>query len=225
MSHSFYKKSINDFGKTSKNFSRKLLVVAVFWLSAIATSLAFIGHYSNIPGLAGLPPALWPVDSQIALDDKLPTLIMFAHPRCPCTRASISELEQLMSDCRGQLNAQVWFIKPGGTADDWTDTDLRHSAAAIPGVKVYTDNDGNEAHRFQSETSGQTVLYGKNGQLLFHGGITISRGHAGDNPGLNALEALVTHKIFNPIQAPVFGCLLYKVCTNPNKIGDAQSKQ
>jgi hypothetical protein len=139
---------------------------------------------------------------------------MFAHPRCPCTRASIGELEQLMSDCQGRLEAQVWFIKPAGTPDDWTNTDLWRTAARIPGVSVHCDEGEVEARRFHAETSGETLLYDQNGQLRYQGGLTISRGHFGDNPELNALELLINGKAetelsIHLVKAPVFGCSLF----------------
>ena len=133
---------------------------------------------------------------------------MFAHPHCPCTRASVGELARLLTGLNGKLAAQVWFVQPAGTGPDWTNTDLWASAAAIPGVTVHGDAAGLEAQRFGAGTSGQTVLYDQNGQLLFHGGITIERGHFGDNPGANAVKRLVNHQPAELIQTPVFGCSL-----------------
>jgi hypothetical protein len=215
--NSFYNKSVNDFSKKKGRWIT--LIAAVLWLSAITTGMAFMLRYSTSPGPTGVTPINWPVDSRIALDVNRPTLIMFAHPHCPCTRASIGELDQLMANCQGRLSAQVWFIKPAGTPADWTDTDLWHRTSAIPGVTVHRDDDGVEARRFQAETSGQTLLYAQNGQLLFRGGITISRGHAGDNPGLDALQALLEHKSSKQVQTPVFGCPLFAASTNQPQTG------
>jgi hypothetical protein len=220
-----YNKAADDFGKRNSRLGRITLLVAVLWLSAIVTSMAFILRYSNSPGHTGATPILWPVDSRIALDVHHPTLVMFAHPHCPCTRASIGELDQLMADCQGQFSAQVWFVKSVGTPEDWTDTDLWHKATAIPGVTVHRDVNGVEARRFQAETSGQTLLYDQDGQLLFHGGITISRDHAGDNPGRSALEALLKHKSLNQAQTPVFGCPLFEAFTNQSQTGRVLCKQ
>jgi hypothetical protein len=220
-----YNKAADDFGKRNSRLGRITLLVAVLWLSAIVTSMAFILRYSNSPGHTGVTPILWPVNSRIALDVHHPTLIMFAHPHCPCTRASIGELDQLMANHKGQFSAQVWFVKSVGTPEDWTDTDLWHKAAAIPGVTVHRDDNGVEARQFQAETSGQTLLYDQDGQLLFHGGITISRGHAGDNPGLSALEALQEHKSLHPAQTAVFGCPLFEAFTNQSQTGSVLCKQ
>lgn len=92
--------------------------------------------------------------------------------------------------------------------DEWVKTDLWHAAAAIPGVQVNVDHEGEEARLFQAVTSGQTLLYDSEGGLVFQGGITLSRGHAGDNPGRDAIESLLKQKIPSATSPPVFGCAL-----------------
>jgi hypothetical protein len=113
-----------------------------------------------------------------------------------------------MADTEGKLEACVVFIKPKGASTDWDDTELRRSAAAIPGVTVLTDADGSEARRFGAETSGHTLLFDRTGALLFSGGITASRGHAGRNDGESAIIAAVNGKQTLRARTPVFGCSL-----------------
>lgn len=145
---------------------------------------------------------------------------MLAHPHCPCTRASIGELAQIVADTQGKLDAYVLFTKPRGAGADWDDTELRRSAAAIPGVTVVTDADGSEAQRLGAKTSGHTFLFDSSGALLFSGGITASRGHAGRNAGESAIIAAVNGKRQERARAPVFGCSLVRqpgdetVCLN-----------
>jgi len=216
MNERVFNRSAEKISQTRRWWGSKLLIASTLWLSVIVTSMICILGYSNTPGRTGMTPVHWPTDSRIALDAKHPTLIMFAHPRCPCTLASIGELDQLMADCEGRLTVQVWFVKLDGTPGNWLDTDLWRQASTIPGVKVYRDDGGVEARRFQAETSGQAVLYEPDGQLLFHGGLTISRGHAGDNPGLAAVETLLNHQSLAQAQTPVFGCPLFTAGTNRN---------
>jgi hypothetical protein len=71
-----------------------------------------------------------------------------------------------------------------------------------------TDADGSEARRFGAETSGHTLLFDPNGSLLFSGGITASRGHAGRNAGESAIIAAVNGKRTDRTGTPVFGCSL-----------------
>jgi len=144
---------------------------------------------------------------------------MLVHPQCPCSRASIGELALLMAQSQGRLKAYVLFLKPAGFSDDWEKTDLWQSAAGIPGVKPLVDYDGMEARRFHAKTSGQTVLYDAEGRLLFSGGITAARGHAGDNAGRSAIVSLVNAKVADKAETPVFGCPLFDEnsdCRKPN---------
>ena len=120
-----------------------------------------------------------------------------------------------MSQAQGCLHAQVWFLRPEHTSEAWTNTGLWHAAAAIPGVNVHEDFAGLEARRFQARTSGQVLLYSVDGQLLFQGGITESRGHSGDNAGRSAITAIVFGQSAAVWQTPVFGCSLFETnCVN-----------
>jgi hypothetical protein len=133
---------------------------------------------------------------------------MFAHPHCPCTRASIGELAVLMTHCQNQIKACVVFFQPKGSSQDWPHTDLWRSAAAIPGVTVRPDEDGIEAKCFQATTSGHVVLYDAQGKLVFSGGITSSRGHAGDNAGRSEIMQWLRYETAAGSETPVFGCSL-----------------
>lgn len=88
-------------------------------------------------------------------------------------------------------------------------SDLWRTAAAIPGVTLMHDDDGREARRFGSATSGQTLLYDGDGVLRFSGGITGSRAHAGDNAGRRSLVALLSGGQPDRAATGVFGCPLF----------------
>ena len=171
--------------------------------------MTLVFGYANSPGVEGQTPAHWPANTKISASHGQPTLIMFAHPKCPCTRASLYELAQVAKAIGSTFYAQVWFIKPAGTSNDWTNTSLWNTASSIPGVAVYCDKSGIEASRFQAGTSGETVLYDASGNLLFHGGITLSRGHSGDNPALQELEQLWQLGSAAPCGTRVYGCPLF----------------
>jgi hypothetical protein len=111
-----------------------------------------------------------------------------------------------MAQAQGKVNAYVLFFRPKGASAEWDDTDLRRSAAAIPGVVVRADVDGAEARRFGGETSGHTLLFDGGGRLIFSGGITESRGHSGGNNGESAIVALLNGQSATRARTPVFGC-------------------
>jgi hypothetical protein len=165
--------------------------------------------YENRPGVSAEAPLLWPAESRIQRATDRATLVMLAHPHCPCTRASIGELASLMAHSQGRLNAYVLFLKPEGFTEEWEKTDLWESAVMIPGVTAMIDDGGAEARRFHAATSGQTILYGADGRLLFTGGITGSRGHAGDNAGRSSIVSLVNAGTAERTETFVFGCPLF----------------
>ncbi len=167
-----------------------------------------MAQYSQTAGAAGPAPAQWPESSQGHPAPSQYHLVLFLHPRCPCSRATLGELEQLVAHCQGLFSAQVWFIQPQGMSEAWVKTDLWQAAAAIPGVQVGVDHDGEEARLFHAATSGQTLLYDARGGLIFQGGITLARSHSGDNPGRDAIESLLKQKISHATSTPVFGCAL-----------------
>jgi hypothetical protein len=192
----------------SRGISGGLKIAFALWVAVIGVAMVEVIGYSNSPSEPGMPPASWPTQSQIALEAGQPVLVMFAHPRCPCTRASLGELELLMASVSGRLRAHVLFFKPGDATEDWEQTALWRHASAIPGVTVRWDNAGTEARVFGVTTSGHTLLYDRSGRLQFQGGITLSRGHAGDNPGRIALVALAHGEPSSHPTTPVFGCSL-----------------
>ena len=91
-------------GATKKRRFAVILIAGTVWLSLVVTGMAMIIRYANVPGASGVKPVNWPADSQIALDANRFTLVMFAHPHCPCTRASLGELEQLTLEHSGIEN-------------------------------------------------------------------------------------------------------------------------
>lgn len=185
-----------------------LALLGGVWLFALVLGLRTLSAYESTPGRAASPSAAWPRDTRIPRDSDRATLVLLAHPQCPCTRATIGELALLMARCQGRVTAYVLFFKPAGFPEGWEKTDLWRSAGVIPGVHVHSDPDGAEAARFHAATSGQAILYDAQGRLVFRGGITAARGHAGDNAGRGAIVAFLTEGKVPARQTPVFGCSL-----------------
>jgi hypothetical protein len=200
-------------------FRAPVLGLAVcLWLAAVSVGVGWLWSYNHVAGAPARPPSQRPDTSAISRVADRHTLVMLAHPKCPCTRASIEELSKLMTTTRGRLNAVVIFVTLNKAPSEWQQTDLRASAARIPGVTTIIDDGGREASSFGALTSGQVVLYDARGQLIFHGGITSSRGHIGDNAGRNAIEGLILGQGAGTGNSEVFGCPLFEAseCPIPN---------
>jgi hypothetical protein len=181
--------------------------LAAVWLGAACAGLGLVAAYANRPGIDARAPRRWPEGSRLVRDPTRANLVMLVHPGCPCSRASLEELDRMLARSRGRVAAHVVFLKPSELPDGWERTDLWQRAASIPGVRVWRD-DGGEVARFGAATSGQVVLYDATGALLFSGGITPSRGHEGDNAGRDTVVALLEGRRESTTRTPVFGCSL-----------------
>lgn len=188
-----------------------LFLGAILWLSIAVGGVFYLAQYKNTPADKNVSyPLTFPPESRIERDAGRPTLVFFAHPKCPCTRASLRELERLTAQFDGRLQVYVVFIKPKGESEEWTETDLRAKAQAIPNVRVVIDEDERETGIFGAQTSGLTLVYDQDGNLRFGGGITVSRGHEGDNAGSRAIFEIIMKDAFKTAETSVFGCPLHK---------------
>ena len=185
-----------------------LLAGGILWLLAVMAGMQVLSIHEFTPGIAARPTGPWPQASALRPAVDRPTLILFLHPQCPCARASLEELARIVAHCGSRLAVYALFCKPAGTPAGWEKTGQWRQARDIPGVQVVTDFQGVEARRFTARTSGQAMLYAADGRLLFSGGITASRGHAGDNDGSAAILQGVERGTTTLQRTPVFGCSL-----------------
>jgi hypothetical protein len=189
--------------------SRWVIVALWMWGAAISAGFCGLWSYASTPGESAAAPVNWPESSVWKRTPGRWTLLMFVHPRCPCTQASIAELERLQAQAAGQIDIRIALFQPGTESPAWDQTSLTRRAAALPAAVVAVDPDGSEARRFHAQTSGETLLYDPAGRLAYHGGITAARGHEGDNPGSDAILALLAGRTA-PTSCPAFGCPLFR---------------
>jgi hypothetical protein len=180
---------------------------ALVWLVAVLAGFRVLVRYANTPGRPAEAPAqLSP--GTLRLEGSLPTLLVFVHPMCPCTRATLTELQRLAARCAGRLRTRILFRSDDSQAVDWSSNDLWQQAEQVPGAEVELDPEGREARSLGVHTSGQALLYAKDGRLQFAGGITASRGHEGENTGEDEIVDLVEGRRPQATNTPVFGCPL-----------------
>jgi hypothetical protein len=196
---------------------KKIKKIFFLWLASIIVGMGLLINHANKPSQAAIPPPNWPAKTTLNLDKSKPTVILFAHPKCPCTRATLGELSKFVSYTQNKAKVYVLFTKPKNFPDEWQQTDILESAKNILGVEVILDPGGEEANIFQAFTSGQTLVYDHQGKLLFSGGITSSRGHSGDNLGLSTITSIINKNKVLVENTPVFGCTLCLPNTNDNK--------
>lgn len=186
------------------------------WCGCAALGMRSMLDYEFTAAKASDSPSKWPTTSALVRSEDRPTLVMFLHPRCPCSRASLTELSQLATSSDGRLSIQIVFVLPSNVAEGWKQASLWKWAQEIPGAVVTTDQNGTEAQRFGVATSGESLLFDTDGQLMFQGGMTAARGHEGNNAGRIALTSLVASGHAEWSRSPVFGCpLLNRCCQLP----------
>ncbi|MGE0528432.1 MAG: RedB protein [Bdellovibrionales bacterium] len=190
--------------RISKDVSRPLLLFA--WISLIGTGYWSLFLYSNTAGSPAAAQTNWPGESVLKPQPGLATLVVFAHPHCPCSKATVGELARLMPYVGNKAKIFVTFFKPKTRPLGWAQGSLWRDAAAIPGAEVTLDEDGTEAEKFGAKTSGQVFLYGADGKLVFQGGITPERGHMGDSDGRLAIISFLETGHVEKSSTPVFGC-------------------
>ena len=183
--------------------------MVLVWGFAVVVGMYGMVRYQMTPAALGQEaPSQWPSALSFLRNTNRPTLIMTLHPECPCSRASVNELAQLMARSAGRLDARVLFIHPKNAPADWLNSDLWRQAKAIPNVTVSLDEDGHDAATLGASISGQVMVYDASGVIRFSGGITAGRGHEGDNAGLLSILSLVRDGKSQVATTPVYGCSL-----------------
>jgi hypothetical protein len=176
------------------------------WLTVISAGMTYLAYYDQRAGEQQTSPAFIAPLASPATDKQ--RLLMFVHPRCPCSTASLRELERLMARCHDQIDATVYFICPAGESDAWVHGRLWDLAQSIQDTTRQVDAGGQLSKQFGATTSGTIVLYDPAGHLKYQGGITVARGHEGDSRGKDALFALARGETQAAAQCPVYGCPL-----------------
>ena len=208
MNSLFLLKLLNFFRGYLEGSKALPFAAGILWITAVAVGMWSLMAFDTTPGGSGLTSATWPSGTSAAFQAGRTNLVMFAHPNCPCTRASLGELGEIMARSKGLISARVLFYQPTKRPADWDKDDLSSLARALPQVIVHDDIDGMEAARFGATTSGYTLVYDVQGKLQFRGGITRSRGQAGASAGRQIILSLLNQTHVTERETPVFGCSL-----------------
>ncbi len=208
----------------SRRSGQPLWICAVAaWMTGTCLAFGAMNEYASRPCRSALAPTSWPSASRVARTKGRGTLVMVAHTKCSCTRASLRELERVMSRAGSRVEAVVVFVGP---PEANRMLDLRASARAIPGVRVVEDE--NEARLFGAATSGQVLLYDEFGRLIFRGGLAPSRGHEGASTGSETARRFATATAARAgtsktSVSEVFGCALFDTQADPKSGASAQA--
>lgn len=181
-----------------------LFAAAALWAGTIAGAYRAVRRFETTPGRAAHAPATWPATLRMPLNENGATLVMLIHPRCSCSRASISELQAIL-DKSPALRPYVLVYRPADAKPGWEQTETVLAASRLRRTTVVIDENGRQSRRFGGFTSGQTFVYDRAGRLRFSGGITSLRGHAGINRGRTDVIRIANSGSGDGTH-PVFGC-------------------
>jgi hypothetical protein len=183
--------------------------VTAVWLVLLGIGFLMLWQYGMRPGEAATVPGVWPDQVTLPRSSQTNTLLMFVHPWCPCTRASVNELARLQPLVQDRVQMFVVVLDPEGGNFDWRQAAVVKRASTISGAQLICDQHGKIARSFGVTTSGAVVLYDSAGKLLFHGGLTGSRGYEGDSLGRAEILARLHGDRDVPHCPDVFGCPLF----------------
>lgn len=185
-----------------------VIAAGLVWSAAVGVGLYFFLSYAAAPGLSAAAPVDWPTSTAIHRAADRPTLVVFLHPLCPCSRATVTELKELAASAKAPFAMRVVVVRPPGVEPGWEGTSMADAVGEVRGADVLIDDGGSEVHRFDAHTSGQVMLYDPDGRLKFNGGITRGRGELGESAGRLRLRALIEGRTTDAAQSRVFGCSL-----------------
>lgn len=185
-----------------------LLMLVVVWGGVVLGGLVWLVDYHTRPGDLGVPPARWPRSSALKRSANHPALVVFLHPRCPCSRATLSNLRTVVRETERAAGTTVVFTGPSAEDCRSPRWPLLEAAKSIPGVTIHIDHDRSEASRFGARTSGIAMLFDRAGTLQFVGGLTAARAHFGPARGMNDVKAIAQGQTCAFSSASVYGCPL-----------------
>lgn len=182
-----------------------VVAICVVWWSMTAYSYQIDAEPTAL--------AAWPADAEVALAADRPTVLLFLHPRCPCSVASLTELEVALATTPAdrQPHLHVLAAVPVDHDAKWTESSNVERSRDLPNASVFLDVGGYETKKFGAASSGHVMAFAPSGELLYSGGVTHSRGHEGANVGrMSLVQALADDQPINHRleEFPVFGCKL-----------------
>lgn len=181
------------------------------WLMSIVIATGALWAYEKTPGPIGSQPMNWPTNSLLHQRKGAGVVLLFVHPQCPCSAATLKNFDALPKP--EHFDFSVVFTMPIDAEDTWKETSNVRLASRIPSCQVYFDQNGTITKQFGVSTSGHCLAYDSDHVLRFTGGLTVSRGHEGDNQGMTGLSDVLalttTPQSAHPASYPIYGCPLH----------------
>lgn len=135
-------------------------------------------------------------------------LLLFYHPQCPCTVATVEGFVQLLGSLDPAVGVTAYAYLPSQFSEDWIESTSTRMLREVPGLEIQRDPNGELAKQHGVMTSGHVVFVNADGQVEFQGGITSARSHFGPALPRQALRQVLSGEEPTASQWPTFGCPL-----------------
>ena len=135
-------------------------------------------------------------------------VVMALHPKCPCTRNTLVELQQLLTIDPFSTRCTFLLALPQGEAISWMDTGTARLAKSLPNSQMLVDIDATRSRQLGLRNSGAMLVVQSDRTVAFCGGITAGRSCVAANPGSETVAKLFRHESVVSITTPTFGCPL-----------------
>ena len=180
--------------------------MTVIWLLATIVGFAHLHAYANTPFPIRGTASSWPAHSRLTAGLDKPTVVVFLHPYCPCSKATVSALQELADHYGSSVQFDAVFVRPKGVGAGWEHSDLYATCRQDKAITTFVDDLGVEAKDFGAMASGQAYVFDAHGQIALAGGLTPARGEVWTDRQRDLIvEALQGHR---GIRTPTFGCAL-----------------
>lgn len=183
------------------------------WFAALIAGFAALTRYDLTPGSRGAvasDPEGAHSRIPLARSDSSWTLVVFAHPECPCTGATLENVDRLAAENGDRLEVRIVIVPISDSAAGGSGRNVAR-ARELTRAEIVRDDSGSIARSFGVATSGDALLFDPSGRLRFRGGLTDGRGHAGDGIGIASVRRWILGSGVDhvPAETPVFGCPLF----------------
>src|SRR5258708_20821394 len=100
------------------------LLALLLWLGLIVGGYAWLLRYSFAAGKASASPHTIPSSVASQAPSARAQLFLALHPRCPCSRAPLSELAKILTRAPEACDVTVLMYKPPAEPDGWMEAAL-----------------------------------------------------------------------------------------------------
>ncbi len=192
--------------------SRQVLRLLIWMSAVLGCYIALIRYDRTSAPLNGqrvtseASSVLTTLLGEVRTNDKR-IVCMALHPECACSTNSLEAFAKLAEHDAASASFAIIIALPDGSSR-WRNTSNIRKAFAIPNTSVVFDELGKHCQRLGLNASGSTIVVGKDGHLLYNGGLTQSRSCFSENASFNAAKIAIENGNAQAKPTPVYGCKL-----------------